>query len=479
MESVDVVVVGAGPSGCMLAGELALAGRSVAVLEKHSAPSPLSRAFGVHARTLEALDSRGLAERLIPTGTASPGLSLWRGAELRLGQLPSPFPFLLVTPQRNVDDLLEEHAREHGATVVRGVTVTGLEQHADGVVVRADTADGERVWKASYVVGADGVRRAVRDLIGQSFPGRVLLNSITLADARLEDPPRSIVTVDAVKDCFAFLAPFGDGWFRVIVWDRRFEDVPGHEMTEDEIRDVLVRAMGTDYGMGEVRWKSRFRSDERQVPEYRTGRVFLVGDAAHVHSPAGGQGMNTGIQDSLNLGWKLAAVLDGADEALLDTYQAERHPVGRLVLRSSGATIRMMTIRPWLGRKIREFGISTLLRLPGFTAKAAGMFSGVGISYRRAAGDHRLVGRRAGDLPLRGGGLFEAMREGGFQLVVEHDAKAVDAPVRVSRRLDDGPALLVRPDGYIAWAGSSASGSWRSVVDGFTGVRDKVDQRRK
>ncbi|MET1076221.1 MAG: FAD-dependent monooxygenase, partial [Umezawaea sp.] len=252
----------------------------------------------------------------------------------------------------------------------------------------------------------------------------------------------------------------------------------GHEMSEDEIRDVLVRAMGTDYGMGEIRWKSRFRSDERQVPEYRTGRVFLVGDAAHVHSPAGGQGMNTGIQDSLNLGWKLAAVLDGADEALLDTYHSERHPVGRLVLRSSGATIRMMTIRPWLGRKLREVGISTLLRLPGFTAKAAGMFSGVGISYPRAAGDHRLVGRRAGDLPLRGGGLFEAMREGGFQLVLERDADAVDAPVRVARRVDDGPALLVRPDGYIAWAGPSASGTWRSAVERLTAVTAKVDQRR-
>ncbi|MFD9738440.1 FAD-dependent monooxygenase [Umezawaea sp. NPDC059074] len=463
MDTVDVLVVGAGPTGCMLAGEVALAGRSVVVLDKHEAPSPLSRAFGVHARTMEALDTRGLADELRSTGTASPGLALWRGAEVNLTRLPSPFPYLLVTPQVNVDTLLEKRARNHGADVVRGATVTKLWQHEDGVVVRATTASGEREWKASYVVGADGVRSTVRDLVGQPFPGEVLLKSIVLADAYLGDPPASIVTVDAAEDCFAFLAPFGDGWFRVIVWDRRFEDDPAFQPSEAMVRDVLTRATGTDFGLREIRWLSRFQSDERQVESYRTGRVFLAGDAAHVHSPAGGQGMNTGIQDALNLGWKLAAVLRGADPAVLDTYQSERHPVGKLVLRSSGATIRLMTARSRAARAFRRVVLPFLLGREKVARKAAGMFSGVGISYGRG-----LVGSRAADVQLRDGRLFEALRRGGFVLVLENDAASVTAPIPTAHRLDGGPALLVRPDGYLAWAGSSASGDWRAALDRWT-----------
>ncbi len=468
MDTVDVLVVGAGPAGCMVAGELALAGRSVVVLEKHDAPSPLSRAFGVHARTMEALDTRGLAHELRSTGTASPGLALWRGAEVNLTTLPSPFPFLLVTPQMNVDTLLEKRATGHGADVVRGATVTRLWQHEDGVVVRAVTADGEREWKASYVVGADGVRSTVRDLVGLPFPGEVLLKSIVLADAHLTEPPASIVTVNAAEDCFAFVAPFGDGWFRVIVWDRRNEDDPAFQGSEAMVRDVLERAMGTDYGMDEVRWLSQFQSDERQVESYRSGRVFLAGDAAHVHSPAGGQGMNTGIQDALNLGWKLAAVLGGANPAILDTYQEERHPVGKLVLRSSGATIRLMTVRSWPARVLRRFVLPFLLGREKVARKAAGMFSGVGISYGRGQDDHKLVGTRAPDVPLRDGRLFEALRGGGFVLVLENEAAAVDSSARVERRIDGGPGLLVRPDGYIAWAGDTSTGGWRAALDRWT-----------
>ncbi|HWO60049.1 MAG TPA: FAD-dependent monooxygenase [Umezawaea sp.] len=468
METVDVLVVGAGPTGCMVAGEVALAGRSVVVLEKHQSPSPLSRAFGVHARTLEVMDTRGLASELRSTGTASPGLALWRGTEINLTTLPTPFPFLLVTPQVNVDTLLEKRAVSLGAHVVRDATVVKLWQHDDGVVVRAVTPDGEREWKASYVVGADGVRSAVRDLVGQPFPGEVLLRSIVLADAHLAAPPASIVTVDSGEDCFAFLAPFGDGWFRVIVWDRRNEDDPAFQGDEAMVRDVLKRAMGTDYGLERIRWLSQFQSDERQVAQYRTGRVFLAGDAAHVHSPAGGQGLNTGIQDGLNLGWKLAAVLRGADPAVLDTYQAERHPVGKLVLRTSGATIRLMTARSWPARMFRRHVLPFLLGREKVAAKTSGMFSGIGISYGRGPGDHKLVGRRAPDVPLAVGRLFEALRDGGFVLVLENNAPATDSPIRVERRIDGGPGLLVRPDGYIAWAGDTRTDGWRTALDRWT-----------
>jgi pentachlorophenol monooxygenase len=352
--------------------------------------------------------------------------------------------------------------------VVRGATVTKLWQHDDGVVVRAATADGDREWKAAYVVGADGARSTVRDLVGLPFPGEVLLKSIVLADAHLAAPPESVVTVDAAEDCFAFLAPFGDGWFRVIVWDRRHEDDDTFQPSADVVRDVLRRTMGTDHGLGEIRWLTRFQSDERQVESYRAGRVFLAGDAAHVHSPAGGQGMNTGIQDAVNLGWKLAAVLGGANPAVLDTYHEERHPVGRLVLRSSGATIRLMTVRSRAARFLRRRVLPFLLGRENVARKASGMFSGIGIRYGRRRGDHKLVGTRAPDVPLRGGRLFEALRCGGFVLVLEADAAAVDSPARVERRTDAGPGLLVRPDGYVAWAGSTAIGGWRAALDRWT-----------
>ncbi len=464
MDTVDVVVVGAGPAGCTIAGELARAGRSVVVLEKHDAMSPLSRAFGVHARTLEILDSRGLVDELLATGAVVSGLKLWDDTKLDMSVLPSPYPFLLSTPQTDVDTLLERYARDAGARILRGTTVTAVEQDDDGVRVHAAAPDGTATtWAASYAVGADGVHSVVRDAIGQKFHGRDLLRSIMLADVTLDDPPAGLINVDAGKDCFAFVAPFGDGWYRVVAWDRNDRSVDADPIDVAALRQVVVRAMGTDYGWRDVRWTSRFRCDERQVEKYRTGRVFLVGDAAHVHSPAGGQGMNTGIQDSMNLGWKLAAVLGGADDAVLDTYQAERHPVGKLVLRTSGGTIRMLLVQSWSAKKIRNIVVGAALRIPPVAARIAAMFSGIGIAYGHRRGENSLVGTRAPDLPLTTGRLLEALRDGGFLLVLEKNSPAVEFVGSVSRRVDDGPAMLVRPDGYVAWAGDSAAGEWAAV----------------
>jgi pentachlorophenol monooxygenase len=465
MNHSDVIVVGAGPAGCMLAGELARAGRSVTVLEKHDAPSPLSRAFGVHARTLEILDSRGLAEDLLSTGAHTPGLKLWNGLSLDLGALPSQFPYLLVTPQTNVDSRLEEYARASGARILRGVEVTGLEHNADGVVVRGTVADGSvQEWTASYAAGTDGVHSIVRTSIGLDFPGRELLRSIMLADVRLVDPPNGLINIGAGKDCFAFVAPFGDGWFRVIACDRTDTADVAASVDETRLRDVVRRALGTDYGWTDVRWSSRFSCDERQVRRYRVGRVFLAGDAAHVHSPAGGQGMNTGIQDAMNLGWKLAAVLGGADEKILDTYHDERHPVGKLVLRSSGATIRMLLLRSVVARTLRNIVSARVLRRRRAVGRIAGMFSGISISYPRRRGEHPLVGRRAVQIPLTDGTVTTALRDSAFLMIGENDCGRTDIP----RRADRGPAVLVRPDGYIAWAGRSDSNRWQAVRDRWT-----------
>ncbi|MCZ9342015.1 FAD-dependent monooxygenase, partial [Streptomyces sp. TRM76130] len=215
--------------------------------------------------------------------------------------------------------------------------------------------------RAAYVVAADGMRSAVRQAVGLPFPGRSVIRSMVLADVRLAEEPEEYVTADAAGDAFALLAPFGDGYHRVVGW-RRGRNVPDDAPVElAEIKEITRLALGRDYGMHDARWLSRFHSDERQAPAYRAGRVFLAGDAAHVHSPAGGQGMNTGLQDAANLSWKLAAVLRGhAPDALLDSYQAERHPVGRAVLRSSGGILRLATARrPW-SPALRAVGTTVL-----------------------------------------------------------------------------------------------------------------------
>ena len=229
--------------------------------------------------------------------------------------------------------------------------------------VRVRTVDGaERRYRASYVVGADGVHSAVRTALGLPYPGRSVVRSLMLADVRLTDPPADVLAVNGVGDAFAFVAPFGDGWYRVFAWNRRHQVDDTAPVELSEVREATRRALGTDFGMHDPRFLSRFHSDERQVPSYRVGRVFLAGDAAHCHSPAGGQGMNTGIQDAANLGWKLAAAVAGwGGEELLDSYQAERHPVGRQVLRSSGLLVRLALIQPRWGRAARNVVVTALL----------------------------------------------------------------------------------------------------------------------
>lgn len=449
MRTCDVLVVGAGPTGLMLAGEIAAAGRSVTVLDRHPAPSALSRAFGVHAATMELLDARGLADGVLAHGRRVDRLRLWRGVGIRLDRLATRFPYVLVTPQVHVDATLEQFARDRGAQVRRGVTVTGLDQDEDGVTVTADGPDGPQQWRAGWAVGADGVRSTVRELLSVPFPGTEVLRSVMLADVRLSRPPGDGIDVNTAPHGFAFVAPFGDGWFRVIAWDRREQADDATPVTAQEIRAALVAAFGDDLGMGAVRWLSRFHCDERQVGQYRHGRVFLAGDAAHVHSPAGGQGMNTGIQDAANLGWKLAAVVGGADPAILDSYQRERHPVGRQVLRSSGGLMRMMTLQPPVLRAMRRLLAPLATRIRPLVAVAGGQLSGLSVRYPRSAGDHRLVGRRAAGVP-QVDGPGEILRAG-FVLAAS----------------PQGQRLLVRPDGYLAWAGQDDG--WRAVYRHWIG----------
>jgi 2-polyprenyl-6-methoxyphenol hydroxylase-like FAD-dependent oxidoreductase len=479
VHNVDVIVVGGGPTGMTAAGDLARSGRSVVVLERWPAINPSSRAFATMARTLEVLDARGLADDLLAHAHAAPGVTIFGGGRIDLTHLDSPYQFVMVTPQTNVDQALARYAVALGADVRRGIEVIGLDQDAHGVTVtaRSHDAPGELHWRAKYLVGADGAHSTVRALVGADFPGRTILSSIILADVKLAHGPSGTgLTLHSTRNEFAFLVPYdrhdADGsWYRTMVWDRDNQLPDTEPVDRDEIAGVFARVMDADPGLREVSWKSRFHCDERQVVRYRHGRVFLAGDAAHVHSPMGGQGMNTGIQDAANLAWKIDAALAGADDAVLDSYHDERHPIGKRVLLQSGMMARAITLHPRPARRMRDLLAPRLLRIPRVRDAVAGSFAGTTLRYPHRRGESPLVGTRATQIPLVHGRITALQRLPGFVLVRERGARAIDVPgLLQAERADAGPAVLVRPDGYIAWAGESADRSaWIRVLGRWTG----------
>lgn len=275
--------------------------------------------------------------------------------------------------------LVERRAREVGVVFVHDTRVVAVEQDESGVcahVVPGEDADPGTPsrFRGSFLVGTDGVHSAVRQALDLPFPGSTLLSSLILADVRLGDRPERAFTVNAVSDGFCLLTEMGQGRHRITGWSRRHQLPDDAPLELAEVRELLQSNFGTDYGLSECRWMSRFHSDERQSPSYRVGRVFLAGDAAHVHSPAGAMGMNTGLQDAANLSWKLVAVLrDGGDDRLLDTYQAERHAVGKIVLRMSGMLVRVGILRAGPARLARSVLGAVLTSLRPATDKAASM----------------------------------------------------------------------------------------------------------
>ncbi|MCF6476400.1 hypothetical protein FAF44_49890 [Nonomuraea sp. MG754425] len=458
----SVIVVGAGPTGLTLAGDLAAAGVPVKILERRAEESNLTRAFAVHARTLEMLDMRGLADGLIAQGIQVPQVRVHlKGAELAfdIRHPDSRFPYVLILRQARTEAALEERARDLGVEIVRGAEVTGLTQDADGVTLALSAGGSER---ADYVAGCDGAHSAVRRLLGVGFAGKSYDTRILLADVLLKRPLPLAVNPFIGDDGAALLPPYGDGWFRATIWDRTGQHLPIDQPVDiEEVRDSLRRIAGDDLGLAEMSWSTRFLSERRQARAYRVGRVFLAGDAAHVHSPLGAMGMSTGIQDAANLSWKLAAACQGwAPPWLLDSYQSERHPVGRTVLRLTDL-LRRLADAPAPVRLLRPYLAPALINNPKISEKARLTLSGLGIHYPVPDGvpASPLTGRRLPDLPIGSGRLYERLR-GRYLLIDATTAHETARPWhdRVDVLPTGGPAvydeattLLIRPDGYLAW----------------------------
>lgn len=459
--TIDVAVIGAGPTGLMLACELAMRGVRVELLERRAQESNITRAFAIHARTMERLDARGLTEEILSRGFRVGEVAPIPGATVSLAdELQMRYPFILMVPQSGTEQVLATRAQRLGVPIVRGAELVGLEQDGDGVTLTL--ADGSS-RRARYVVGCDGAHSAVRRLLCVDFVGKQYQTHIMLADVQLTRPPEEKMFARTNAEGVVLVLPFGDGWYRAIAWDRRREDEPLTEpVTAAQIRDAFGRIAGDDFGLSEMRWSSRFLSERRQARHYRVGRVLLAGDAAHVHSPIGGQGMNTGIGDAMNLGWKLASVVTGrvdgaAGASLLDSYESERHPVGADVLAMTDMLNQLVLGRSAIRRVLQRFIIRTVLRFPRSRHMAAERLSGIAIAYsRRARSDDPRVGRRMPDIDCNGTRLYELLRSGRFVLLTSGptgDAPDWPGVDRVDHCDATQPgAVLVRPDGYIAWA---------------------------
>ncbi|GAB3468057.1 FAD-dependent oxidoreductase [Actinophytocola sediminis] len=450
----DVLIVGAGPTGLMSACELAMAGVTCTVVDKRDTGQHVTRAFGLHARALELLDARGMADHLVARGNPLRTVHPAYASRVDFGRLDTRYPMMLIVPQSGTETLLRTRAAELGVRVRRDARVVGLTQDPESVQLRL--ADGTTL-SARYVIGADGAHSTVRDALGIGFTGETYSLPMLLADVRIPGDELPPITQLGRQGAVVVL-PFGDGWFRVGAW---LLDGDEREASFGQLRTAFTQIAGTDYRMSEPHWFSRFAAQRRQASDYRSGRVFLAGDAAHVNSPIGGQGMNTGIQDAVNLGWKLAADVHGwAPPWLLDTYHAERHPVGTAVLAMTDHLTSLVLTGSRLRQQLNRQLMAALLHTAPGRRRVLGLLSGLEIAYRPDAhpDHHRLVGRRAPDGPTTDGRLYEVLRTGRFVLLTTGDP-AVARPWRdrvrpTSPRAPLGPqAALVRPDGYVAWAG--------------------------
>ena len=458
----QVIVAGAGPTGLMLAGELRLAGVDVVVLERDSNRGKQSRALAMHARTVEALAQRGIANRL--NGTV-----ITRGhfAEISLdfSVLDGDYPGVMLIEQWRTENVLTQWAGELGAQIRRGHAVTGIVDRPGGIEVNVTGPDGEYTMAGRYLVGADGGHSTIRTLLGVEFPGTVATHEALVGDVANvpENLPRGFQRYD-VGEIGVF--PLEEGMTRVMayVYDappRRDPKPPSF----DELAANVRLISGYDISQGTASWVSRFGNAARQAAHYRRGQTFLAGDAAHIHSPYGGQGLNLGVQDAVNLGWKLAAAVHGwAPPTLLDSYHSERHPVASRVLfntRAQDPLVGGPEVEP-----LRQY-LTEIFAIPEVNERISGEMSGLDIQYGVGPGHHPLLGRRMPNHRLiTSAGTRTSTTEllhGGRALLLDFSdghtyeqegvgwSDRIDIVGAAPSGLDPAEALLVRPDGYVAW----------------------------
>ena len=484
-----VVVAGGGPTGLMLAAELALADVDVVIVERRTSPDLVgSRAGGLHSRTIEILDQRGIAERFISQGQVAQ-VAAFASTRLDISDFPTRHNYGLGLWQNDIERILAGWVGEQAVPIIRGRDVTGFAQDDTGVTIHL--SDGESL-RAGYLVGCDGGRSLIRKAAGIDFPGWDPTTSSLIAEVEMVDEPelgmhRNAFGVHSIgraeyeiRDGEVVFADSGP--IRVMVTEEHLG--PATEPTLRELSQALIAVYGTDFGVRRPTWISRFTDTTRQAAAYRDRRVLLAGDAAHVHPPDGGQGLQIGVQDAVNLGWKLAQVVNRtAPASLLDTYQAERHPVAARVLRNTMASValRRADDRTTALRDV----MSELLDLPEPRRRFAAMMSGLDIHYDLGPG-HLLLGRRMPDLDV-------GTAEGPIRVfALLHEARPVLLDLGTPGRIDLGPwadrvrlvhadyrgtwelpelgtvaapaAVLIRPDGYVAWVGEGAEPGLRDAL---------------
>ena len=453
----DVIIAGCGPTGAMLAAELRLHDVRVLVLEKETEPAPIVRIVGLHIRSIELMAMRGLLERVQHHARRRPAGGFFAAIDKPVPRgLDSAHAYLLGIPQPVLVRLLVEHAIERGAQVRRGGAVAGLEQDDDGVTV--ELADGEQL-RSRYLVGCDGGRSTVRKLLGVGFPGEPPRSETLMGEMEVGVPSEEFAArvIDARRtDRRFWVRPAGVGVYTVVVPAAGVSDRATPPILED-FRQQLRAIAGTDFGVHSPRWMSRFSDATRLAERYRVGRVLLAGDAAHIHPPIGGQGLNLGLQDAFNLGWKLAAQVRGwAPGTLLDTYHAERHPVAGHVLDNTRAQMELLSTEP--GPQAVRRLLTELMDFDVVNRHLIEKISGIDIRYDFGAGPD-LLGRRLRDIDVRQGHLYGLLHRGRGLLLDRTRHLTVGAwSDRVDHLDDPGavldvPCVLLRPDGHVAWIG--------------------------